>query len=113
MAPFGICSLPGVCCYLMSQVLSGLDFYFAYHDDILAYSATWKEHLQYLEIGLKCLKKANLKIKHSKCQLFNKHLNYVGHLISKHGIKPLTGKLSAIRKVKEPNNIDELYHFWD
>ena len=33
MDPFGICSLPGVSCYLMSQVLSGLDFCFAYLDD--------------------------------------------------------------------------------
>ena len=35
MASFSICSLPGVFCYLMLQVLSGLDFFFVYLDDIL------------------------------------------------------------------------------
>ena len=34
VAPFGIFSLPGVFCYLMSQVLTGLDFCFGYLDDI-------------------------------------------------------------------------------
>ena len=48
--PFGICSFPGVFSHLMSQVLSALDFCFAYLDDILVYSATWKEHLQHLEV---------------------------------------------------------------
>ena len=35
VALFKICSSPGVLCYLMSQVLSGLDFCFAYLDDII------------------------------------------------------------------------------
>ena len=44
IAPFSICLLPGVFCYLMSQVLFGLDFCFAYVDDILVYSTSWKMH---------------------------------------------------------------------
>ena len=44
VAPFSICWLSGLFCYLMSQVLSGLDFCFAYLDDILVYSTSWKEH---------------------------------------------------------------------
>ena len=43
MAPFGICLLPGVFCYFMLQILSGLDFCFPYFDDILAYSASLKK----------------------------------------------------------------------
>ena len=61
MAPFNICSLPGVFCYLMLQVLSGLDFCFTYLDDILAYSVSWKEHLHYRKVVFQHLKEANLK----------------------------------------------------
>ena len=86
MAPFGICSLPDVFYYLMLQVLPGLDFCFAYLDDILNYSASWKENLQHLEAVFKHLKKENLKIKLSKCQFFKKHLQYLGHLISEQDI---------------------------
>ena len=48
IAPFGIYSLPGVFCYLMSQVLSGFNFCFAHIDNILVYSMEWKECLQHL-----------------------------------------------------------------
>ena len=68
IAQFGICSLPAIFCYLMSQVLSGLDFCFAYPDDIFICSTSWEEHLQHLQIIFKHLKPAKLKIKHRKCQ---------------------------------------------
>ena len=56
VATFGICSLPGVFSYGMSHLMSGLDFCFAYLDDILVYSASWKEHLQQFEVVFKQLK---------------------------------------------------------
>ena len=45
----------------MSQVLTGLDFFFTYLDDILVDSTSWKEHLQHLEIVFSHLQAANLK----------------------------------------------------
>ena len=70
VGPFGICSLQGVFCYLMSQELSGLDFCFVYLNDILVCNMSWKEHLQHLEMDFKLLKEADLKLKLSKCQFF-------------------------------------------
>ena len=77
----------------MLQVLSGLDFCFAYLDYILVYCASWKEHLQHLEIVLMHLNEANLKIKLGKCQFFKKHLHYLGNLKSEYGIQPVTEKV--------------------
>ena len=111
VAPFGICSLPGVFCYIMSQVLSALDFCFVYLDDIIVYSSSWKENLQHLEVVFKHLKKANLKIKLSKCQFVKRHLHYLGQLISEHGIQLILEEASAIKRLKEPSNIDELHDF--
>ena len=98
---------------LLSQVLSGLDFYFVFLDDILVYSTSWKEHLQHLEMVFKCLKEENLKINLEKCQFFKKHLHYVGHLISEHCIQPLPEKVSATEKVNEPRKIHKLCNFLD
>ena len=95
--------LPRLCnpkilfCYLMSQVLTGLDFCFGYLDDILIYSTSWKEHLQNLETVLNNLQVANLKIKVSKCHFFKQHLHHLGHLISEKGIQPLPGKIITIK----------------
>ena len=42
VAPFGMCSLIGIFCYLMSQLLSGLNFCITCLDKILIYSTSWK-----------------------------------------------------------------------
>ena len=59
----------------------------------------------------KCLKEVNLKIKLSKCQFFEKNLHYPGHLISEGCIQLLLEKVTAVQKLKEPSNIDKLFHF--
>ena len=105
VALFRICSLPGVFCYLMSQILSGLNLCFTYLDDILIYSISWKEHLQHPGNHLNHLKAAKLKIKLSKCLFFKQGLHYLGHVISKQGIWPLPEKVIAITNLKEPCNV--------
>ena len=110
VAPFRICSLPGVLCYLMSQVLSGLDACFKYLDDILMYSTSWEEHLQHLETVFRHLKAANMNIKPSKCQFFKQYSHYLGHLISEQGIKPLPDKIMVSTNLAEPRNVDECHH---
>ena len=100
IAPFSVCSLSGVFCCLMSQILSGLDLCFAYLDDILVWSTKWKEHVWHHDMVFKCLKEENLKIKFSKCQFFKKYLYYLGHLTSEQGIQLLPEKNISNRKVK-------------
>ena len=112
--PFSTCLLPSVFCYLMSLPLSGLDFCSVYLDNILVYSASWKEykeHLQHLNMIFNHLKEVNFKIKLCKCHFLKKHLQYLGHLISSQSIHPLSEKVTAIEKLKDPSNIDELHHF--
>ena len=70
-----------------------------------------KNIFRILRQPLGVLKEVNLKMKLSKCQFFKYHLHYLGHLISKQGIQPLPENASAIRKFKEPSNIDDLHHF--
>ena len=111
VVPFGIYSLPSMFCYLMSQVLSSLDFCFRYLDDILIYSTLWEEHLKHLETVFNGLKSRKLKIKLSKCQFCKHHLLYLGHFISKQGIQALLEKINAVANLKEPNNVNELHHF--
>ena len=50
-------------------------------------------------------------MKLSKCQFLKKHLHYLGHLISKQGIQLLSEKVSAMKMLQKPSNIDELPHF--
>ena len=83
----------------------------AYLDDILVYSASWKDHLQHLDMVFKHLKEASLNIKLSKFQFFKKQPHYLVHLISEDDIQLLPEKVAAIQKVKKPSNIDDPPHF--
>ena len=58
-------------------------------------------HLQHLQQVFVCLREGNLKIKLRKCQFFQKHLHYLGHLISEWGIQPLPEKVLAMEKLKK------------
>ena len=50
--------------------------YLAYLDDILIYSKTEQEHLQMLDKAFRCLLKAGLKMKLSKCSFFKEQIHY-------------------------------------
>ena len=93
----------------MSQVLMGLEFCFAYHDDISIDSTSRKEHLEHLETIFSHLQAANLKIKLSKCQFHKQHLHYLGYLILEQGVQPLPDKIQTITNLAAPNNIYELH----
>ena len=86
--PFGLAQAPSYFQKLMNKVLNGLNFAFAYLDDIIIFSNTAEEHLKHIQIIINRLRTAQLKLKKSKCSFFKKELYYLGHLLTTEGIKP-------------------------
>ena len=89
---------------LMNKVLNGLNFAFAYLDEIIIFSNTAEEHLKHIQIVINRLKSAQLKLKKSKCSFFKKELYYLGHLLTAEGIKPQVEKVKAIHEMRPPTN---------
>ena len=91
---FGLKNAPGVFQHLMQRVLmdlnpkSGPDFVSSYIDDVLVFSETFKEHVVHLRRVLDRLIEVNLKLKPPKCHLICPEVEYMGHLITPHGIFP-------------------------
>ena len=85
--------------------------YLAYLDDNLINSKTEKEHLDMISNAFKCLHKAGLKIKLSKCSFFKEQIQYLGLLVSGNSILPQRDKIKALVKLKPPTNIEEVRHF--
>ena len=52
-----------------------------------------------LNNAFKCLSKAGLKIKLSKCLFFKEKIHYLGHLVSGASILPLTDKTEVLMKL--------------
>ena len=49
IVPFGLATIVNTFQYLMCKVFTGLNhFAFTYLDDVLIFSKSWEEHLQYL-----------------------------------------------------------------
>ena len=58
-----------------------------YIDDILILSQSFQEHLQLVEKVLTSLMLNGIKIKVAKCEFFKEQVSFLGHLISRAGLK--------------------------
>ena len=105
MVPFGLAQAPAYFQLLMNKVLDGLDFAMTCLDDIIIFSFNELEHLEHLEEVFRRLRKADLKMKCSKCDFFKSKIHYLGHLISAEEIRPLPNKLDCIRNMPAPKDM--------
>ena len=67
-----------------------------YLDDLPVFSRTFDEHLDRLQLVLIRLKEANLKLKPSKCSLFQEQVKFLGSIISADGIRPDPDKAQPV-----------------
>ena len=115
--PFGLTNAPGVFQQLMQRVLAGLNppggpkFISVYLDDILVFSRTLKDHLQHLQAVLACLVEVGLKLKSVKCHFTQRKLEYLGHVITHHGLKTNSRLIQAVREFPTPKNVHEVRQF--
>ena len=111
--PFGLCNAPATFQRLMEHVLAGLHWStcLVYLDDIIVFSATVEEHLERLKEVCLRLKGAGLKMKPSKCHLFQSSVKYLGHVVCKEGIKTDPDKIQCIADWPVPNDVKKLKCF--
>ena len=95
--PFGLTQAPAYFQELMTGILKDFPFTIAYLDDIIIFSKTPQEDLSHIRMVFKKLKLANLSMKKSKCSFFSKEIQYLGHILSATGIRPLPAKTHAIQ----------------
>jgi len=100
-----------VFCRLMAMVLRGLSCCLAYIDDSVCFSRTFDEHLVDLDTVFDRFRRANLKLKASKCKLFQTKCMFVGHVVSAEGIEVDPEKIACIVGWPFPRNITELRGF--
>ena len=105
--PFGLTSAPATFQRLMETCLGDLNLHWSiiYLDDIVIFSQDPASHLERLEAVFRKLEEAGLKLKPSKCELFQQQLAYLGHVISAQGIATDEGKIKTIKKWPTPTNV--------
>ena len=109
--PFGLMQAPAYFQRLINKMLVGLDFAFGYLDDILIQSPDVLTPLIHMRQLFQRLREADLKLNREKCNFFKSHIQYLGHLISGEGIKPLPEKLDNIKEMPPPTTPKEVKQF--
>ena len=97
--PFGLTNAPATFQRLMETCLGDLNLHWCiiYLDDIVIFSKDLASHLERLEAVFWKLEEAGLKLKPSKCELFQRKLAYLGHVISAKGVATDESKIEAIK----------------
>lgn len=106
--PFGITSAPEIFQRTMEHLLRDEERVICYSDDILIHSKSKEQHEEDLQKVTDTLKKANLKLNESKCELRKSEIEFLGHIISKNGVSPDPSKVEAIKNMPDPENVTEL-----
>ncbi|MBW0550461.1 hypothetical protein O181_090176, partial [Austropuccinia psidii MF-1] len=112
--PFGIKNAPAHFQRMMDtifqeEIMEG--WMVVYIDDIIIYSETWEDHVQYIDRVLsKCIP-INLKISLKKCNFGQQELLALGHKVSGLSLAIDQNKVAAVLQKPVPKNIKEMQSF--
>lgn len=95
----------------IDEITRGLDFCYAYIDDILIASSTEEEHMIHLKILFQRLQDYGVVINPGKCHLGLPEVKFLGYLVSGAGTTPLPEKVDAIRSYNRPETVKDLRRF--
>lgn len=84
---------------------------YVYCDDIIVCSETFTEHITHLKEIFKRIREARLQINIDKCEFCKPELEYLGHIVTREGIKMDASKIQAINEMKPPTTIKETRRF--
>ncbi len=104
--PFGLTGAPSTFQHLVDLLLCGLigTSVTVYLDDILIYSSNFEEHLKHLHEVFDRLLGANLKPP-SKCTFAHPEVSFLGHVVTRDGIRPDDKKITAIKTFPPPRDV--------
>ncbi len=82
-----------------------------YMDDLLIYSKTPEEHLRHVRFVFETLRANGIYLNPKKCEFNKPEVLFLGHLVSKKGIKPNPEKVAVMQDWPAPKNKQDLYKF--
>ena len=87
--PFGLCNAPSTYARLLQKVLHGLERKYVanYLDDTCVFTHDLDEHFRQLKKVFDAHREAGIKLAPKKCNFFQEETEFLGHVVSKDGIK--------------------------
>ena len=97
----------------MDMTMAGLTWEtcLVYIDDVIVFSRFFEEHTGKLSLVFQRLRKAGLKLKPTKCRLFQRRVVLLGHVLTENGTEPDPEKVSAVVDWPVPKTLTEVWSF--
>jgi hypothetical protein len=109
--PIGIAGSPDIFQGKMLELMEFLAYERAYLDDLLCISMlSLEDHLEKLEEVLRRLCNAGLKVNEAKSTFCALEIEYLGHVLTRDGIKHQCNKVQAILRIKPLTGAKQLRH---
>ncbi|MCO5602994.1 hypothetical protein L7F22_057136 [Adiantum nelumboides] len=110
--PFGLTNAPATFNRMMERIFRPhRNFIGVFFDDVIIYSKSMEEHKKHLWVIFQALRDNKLFINQKKSEIFLQEIQYLGHIISKSGIRMDPSKLEVIKEWPNPRNLHELRSF--
>lgn len=111
--PMGLKNSPSTFQRVMDNVLRGLQnvICLVYLDDIIVFSTSLQEHIINLEKVFQRLRESNFKIQMDKSEFLKLETAYLGHVITREGIKPNPDKITSIQNYPIPQTTKQIKQF--
>ncbi|MCO5555398.1 hypothetical protein L7F22_008944 [Adiantum nelumboides] len=110
--PFGLTNAPTTFNRMMERIFRPhRNFTGVFFNDVIIYSKSMEEHKKHLQVIFQALRDNKLFINQKKSEFFLQEIQYLGHIISKSGIRMDPSKLKVIKEWPNPRNLHELRSF--
>ena len=111
--PFGLKNAPAHFSRVMMSVLAGLigTVVLVYLDDLIVLGKTFEEHVGNLLKILDTFRRHGIKLKIEKCKFFQDEVEFLGHRVTREGLRPCVDKVAAVKDFPTPKNAKEVASF--
>jgi len=92
----------------MSEMFEDIEGVEVIVDDLLIWGENESQHDARLRKVLERAKQRNLKLNKEKSQIKHTEVSYIGHILSKDGVKPDQKMVDAITRMETPRDQEEL-----
>jgi hypothetical protein len=94
----------------MELVFSGMHWtrVCIYIDDVVIFGRTFEDKMKNLREVFERLRDSGLKARPDKCKFFRQEITFLGHIVSKEGIKPDNSNIEKVANWPRPTNVASL-----
>jgi predicted aspartyl protease len=111
--PFGLHNAPATFQRMMEKIFGIVlgKSALIYIDDIIVFSETLEDHIRHLREVFTLIRDANISLKATKCVFAAQEISFLGHVVSKGGIRTDPRKTEAIARYPQPEDASAIRRF--